>query len=232
MNEYKLFADPFFGEREKLIKGCLGSQLDQTSEIIKQLYSPCTSRLFNAEMQLGPSINLTVEGLIDLEPKKCQALLSAYLYDHALWYLEASCIMLRSGIIGCVYTNLRTCLETIIVSHIIENYETELNKFLTGKEINLSVIEGLLTPKYNEDIKQIKYTLGQWGIHTNINSTIIGIFCDPLTLDKMISETNNPKSQILHEQFVDYGKVCLQAINTVFLVFMFIVSKRLNLKKS
>ena len=45
MSGVKLFADTFYSERENLIRERIGPKVDRLKEELKQLYSPCMTRL-------------------------------------------------------------------------------------------------------------------------------------------------------------------------------------------
>jgi len=225
MTKEKIFMDKFYSEREDLIRKHIGPQLDGLREQLKQLYSPCSVRLMNADQQIKASGELTINDLLDLEPSKRQMIVTATMYHDAFWRLESAYLMLQIGIINVAYSNLRSCLETIIAAHIVENIESESKKFLNRERINQADIAPFISEKYNEDIKQIKEKLSKWGVHSDAESVIIGIYCNPNVFDKMVSETNISKPQIIHQEFVYYAKTCLQAINTIFIIFMFLISK-------
>ena len=225
MFEGKLFIDKFYSERENLVREHLGPQLDGLRQQLRQLYSPCMTRLMNVEQQMQSEKGLTIKDLLDLDPNKRQMVVTATMYNDALWRLEAAYLMLRIGILNVAYSNLRSCLETIIAAHIVENIESASIKFLNGEKINPADIALFIPKKYNEDIKQIKGKLGEWGVHSSVESIVIGSSCSQRTFDMMISETKTSKPQTLSQEFDDYAKVCLQAINTIFLIFFFLISK-------
>ncbi len=202
-----------------------GAQLDGLREQLKQLYSPCMVRLMNAEHQVQAGRELTIGDLLDLEPSKRQMIVTATMYNDALWRLEAAYLMLRIGILNVAYSNLRSCLETIIAAHIVENIESKSVKFLNKERINQAEIAPFIPKKYNDDIKQIKDKLGEWGVHSGVESIMIGIVCNPNTLEKMISENKGSKPQTIQQEFSNYAKTCVQAFNTVYLIFTFLIHK-------
>lgn len=225
MSESKLFLDKFYSERESLIREKIGSTLDILKGDLKQLYSPCMSRLMNAEQQVQTDKGLTIGDLLSLEPSKRQMIVTATMYNDALWRLEAAYLMLCIGILNVAYSNLRSCLETVIAAHIVENIESQSIKFLKGERINQADIAPFIPEKYNEDIKKIKDKLGEWGVHSGVESIMIGTFCSPKTFDKMISDTKVNKPQELHPDFFDFANTCIQAIGDIFIIFMFLMSK-------
>jgi len=225
MSESKLFLDKFYNERENLIREQIGPKLDGLKEDLKQLYSPCMARLMNAEQQVQTDKGLTIGDLLNLEPSKRQMIVTATMYNDALWRLEAAYLMLCIGMLNVAYSNLRSCLETVIAAHIVENIESQSIKFLNRERINQADIAPFIPEKYNENIKDIKEKLGEWGVHSGVESIMIGIFCSPKTFDKMISDTKVNKPQELHPEFSDFANTCIQAIGDVFLIFMFLMSK-------
>ena len=225
MTETQIFSDKFYSERENLVREHIGTQLDGLREQLKQLYSPCITRLMNAAHQTQADRASTIGELLDLEPSKRQMIVTATTYNDALWRLEAAYLMLRIGILNVAYSNLRSCLETIIAAHIVENIESKSVNFLNNERINQADIAPFIPGKYNENIKKIKDKLGEWGVHSGVESIMIGTFCSPKTFDKMISDTKVNKPQQLHPNFFDFADTCIQAIGTVFLIFMFLISK-------
>ncbi len=231
MTEGILFADKFYSERENLVRGHIGTQLDGLKEQLKQLYSPCITRLMNAAYQTQADRASTIGDLLDLEPSKRQMIVTATMYNDALWRLETAYLMLRIGILNVVYSNLRSCLETIIAAHIVENVESESVNFLNKKRINQADIAPFIPKTYNDDIKQIKGKFGDWGVHSGVESIIIGIFCNPNAFEKMTSENKGSKPQTIQQEFSNYGKTCIQAFNTVFLIFKFLINKGTELRR-
>ncbi len=225
MSEAKLFMDKFYSEREILIREQIGSKLDTLKKDLKQLYSPCMSRLMNADQQVQTDKGLTIADLLNLEPSKRQMIVTATMYNDALWRLEAAYLMLCIGMLNVAYSNLRSCLETVIAAHIVENIESQSIKFLNRERINQADIAPFIPEKYNESIKAIKDKLGEWGVHSGVESIMIGISCNPKTFDKMISDTKVNKPQELHPEFFDFANTCIRAIGQVFIIFMFIMSK-------
>lgn len=169
MSESTLFLDKFYNERESLIREQIGPKLDGLKNDLKQLYSPCVVRLMNADQQVQTDKGLTIEDLLNLEPSKRQMIVTATMYNDALWRLEAAYLMLCIGMLNVAYSNLRSCLETVIAAHIVENIESQSIKFLSGERINPADIAPFIPEKYNENIKAIKEKLGEWGIHNDRN---------------------------------------------------------------
>ena len=225
MIERQIFSDKFYSERENLVWKHVGTRLDGLREQLKQLYSPCITRLMNATLQTQSDRASTIGELLDLEPSKRQMIVTATMYNDALWRLETAYLMLRIGLLNVAYSNLRSCLETIIAAHIVENIESISINFLNNERINQADIAPFIPKKYNDDIKQLKYKLGEWGVHSNVESIMIGIFCNPNTYEKMISENKGSKPQTIQQEFSNYAKMCVRAFNTVSLIFHFLIHK-------
>ena len=221
MADSQIFCDTYFEKREKIVREQIGEQLDGVKRDISQLYSPCMVRLMNAQ----PQKELTLEELLSLEPSQRQGILSAVLYNDALWRLEAAHLMLCIGILNVAYSNLRSCLETVVDAHIVENLDTEAIRFLNGEDIEPVKITEFIPAQYDKAIIGMKKTLGNWGVHCSLSGAQLGIFFGPNTFEKMVSDTTIKKEQLLHTGFKDAASTCLQAIGDVFKMFMFLMSK-------
>jgi len=145
MDTGRIFCDKYFGKREELVRELIGKQLDQMEKEFKQLDSPVMSRLMNAQL----SKPLTIDELLSFEPNRRQGILSAVLYNDALWRLEAARIMLSVGMLNVCYSNLRSCLDDFVSAHIIENLDEQAVNFLKTGEINPTKLEAFVPPEYN-----------------------------------------------------------------------------------
>lgn len=221
MTDNQIFCDVYFEKRERIVREQIGEQLDGMKNGISQLYSPCNVRLMNAR----PQRELTLEELLSLKPSQRQGILTAVLYHDALWRLEAAHLMLCIGMINVAYSNLRSCLETIVDAHIVENLDTEAIRFLKGEDIEPTKIAEFIPEEYDEAIKVMKKTFGNWGIHCSLTGAQLGIFFGPNAFEKMVSGTKIKKDQSLHAEFKDAATTCLKAIGDVFLVFMYVIHK-------
>ena len=130
MTNGEIFCDKFYQWRERLVREQIGEELDKLKPEIKQLYSPCMSRLMNAQTQK----ELTLNELLALPPNQRQAIVSTILYNDALWRIEAAYLMLCIGMLNVVYSNLRTCLENVVKAHIVENLDSEAQRLLKGDD--------------------------------------------------------------------------------------------------
>jgi hypothetical protein len=216
-----MFCDKYFEKREKVVREQIGKQLDQMKIDFKPLDSLVWIRLMNAQL-FKP---LTISELLSFEPRKRQGILSAVLYNEALWRLEAARIMLSIGMLNVCYSNLRSCLDDFVGAHIIENLDEEAKNFLNNGKINPIKLENYIPPKYNNFIKDIKKTMGEWGVHCSLDSAQLSILFGPSTFDKMVSETATQKKESLHEDFSDAAEVCIKVMRDVFLMFMFLINK-------
>ena len=93
MADGQLFCDEYFEKREQVVRTQIGAPLDQMRKDFKQLDSPVMTRLMNAQLDKP----LTVDELLSFEPGRIQNILSAVLYNDALWRFQAAYIMLCIG---------------------------------------------------------------------------------------------------------------------------------------
>jgi len=227
MTDGHIFCDKYFEKRESAVREKIGKQLDQLEKEFEQLHSPVMVRLMNAKLEKA----LTLEELLSFEPSRRQGIVSAVLYNDAFWRLEAARIMLTVGMFNVCYSNLRSCLETIVTAHIIENLDAEAIKFIKQKAIVPAKIATFIPDKYNEAIIGMKKTLGNWGVHCSINGTQIGLAFGPSTSDKMLSKTSTQRKEALNEDFANVAITCINVMNDVFLLFMFLIHKGTTYRK-
>ena len=221
MTDNKIFKHPFYAEREQLVYGEIGRDLDQLEAILEQLYSPCLSKIWNTKLS---NKDLTIQDVLDMEQKDRQDIVAAILYNDGLWRIEAAYLMLSVGFLNVAFSNLRSCLESIVAANIAENIDEEAVNFLNGKKIDPTRLNGAINKDYSQQIKEMRERLGEWGVHSNVVATRFGML-GPNTFDKMISKIKNPRSQSLIPGFKEAATDCVRAINSVFLVFMFLISR-------
>jgi hypothetical protein len=221
MTNGSIFCDKHYEKRESAVRKIIGKQLNQMRNDFEQLDSPVMARLMNAQLNKP----LTIDEILSFEPDKRQALLSAILYNDALWRLEAACIMLSIGMINVCYSNLRSCVDNIVGAHIIENLDDEAKNFLKKGEINPLKIEQYIPEQYNDLLKNIKKATGKWGVHCSLDSAFIGLPFGPDTFDKMISKTTTDKPIAINENFDKAAKVCIDIMGKTFIMFMWLMSK-------
>jgi len=221
MSDGKFFQHPFYSEREQLVYKEIGRDLDQLETILEQLTSPCMVRIMNSKLS---NKDLTIQDVLDMETNDRQDIVAAIMYNDGLWRIEAAYLMLCVGLLNVAFSNLRSCMECIIAANIVENIDEEAVNYLNGKRINLNKLNGSIDKDYNQKIKTMKDRLGEWGVHSTIIATRFGMM-GPNTFDKMISKNNYPRPQSLVPGFKDAAIDCVQAINDVFLVFRFLISR-------
>jgi hypothetical protein len=217
----KLYADKFYSDREELIRKSIGERLDTLRNDLSQLDSPCTSKLFT----LPKDNPLTIEKLMSVSSSERQQILSALLYNDAYWRLEAAYLTFCVGMLNITYSNLRSCLETVVAAHIIENLDSEAQNFLTKGEIDPTKIARFIPSNYNELIIELKKKLSDWGVHARLSSIQLSGLFGPNTFDKMASRTSIKREQTLNPEFAKAADVCLQIIGNVFILFMFLMYK-------
>ena len=149
MNESIFFQLPFYKEREELVRQEIGKELLDLESIIEQLYEPCVVRIINSQLS---GKDLTVQDILDMESDQRQDIVGTILYNDGLWRIEAAYMMLCVGYLNVAFSNLRSCLESIVAANIAENIDEEAVKFLNGKKINPQKLSGFTDKDYNQQI--------------------------------------------------------------------------------
>lgn len=221
MTDTQIYCDVFYSQRENLIIEQIGDQLDKLQKDMSQLHSPCLARLMNTQTDQ----DMTAGDLLNLEPSKRQAIVAATMYNDALWRLETAYLMLRIGVLNVVYSNLRSCLEILVSAHIVENIDSEAVRFLNGEKIEPAKVEPFIPEEYSKLIVKMKQKLGDWGVHSGIESIRLGILYGPNTFDKMIVGTKTNRKQSLHPDFPKAATTCIRVIGDVFILFFWLMSK-------
>ena len=75
MENGQISRDKYFERLERLVRGLIGTQLDQMKKDFEQLDSPVMVRLMNAQLNKP----LTIDELLSFEPSRRQGILSAVL---------------------------------------------------------------------------------------------------------------------------------------------------------
>ena len=216
-----LYNDTFYAHREELIRQQIGKRLDTLRRDLSQLDSPCATKLF----AIPHDKVLTIKELLSLNSSERRQILSTLLYNDAYWRLEAAYLTFCVGMLNVTYSNLRSCLETVVAAHIIENLDSEARKFLTKGNVDPTKIARFIPKQYNEQIIKMKKTLGEWGVHSHLSSVQLGSLFGPNVFEKMVSHTSVKREQTLNPEFVNAANTCIQVIGDVFLMFMFLMSK-------
>jgi hypothetical protein len=168
---------------------------------------------------------VTLEELLTAESSFRQAVLSAVLYNDAFWRIESAYLMLSIGMLNVTYSNLRSCLESVIKAHIIENIDSEAIKFLKKGKIEPAKISNFIPKEYNDHILRMKEAFSDWGVHSNLRAVQLGVLFGPNTFEKMVSNIASDRPQELNDSFRDAAKSCIKAMNDVFLMFIWIMLK-------
>lgn len=216
-----LYADSFYAKREDLVREHIGDRLDILRKDLSQLDSPCTAKLF----ALPQDKVLTIDDLLSCEPTLRKQFLSTLLYHDAYWRMEAAYLTLCVGMLSIAYSNLRSCLETLVAAHIIENLDDEAQNFLTKGSVDPTKISRFIPEEYNKNILKMKESLSEWGVHSRLLSTQLSNAFGPSAFDKMISHTSAKRDQTINPHFVDAANTCIEMIGNVFLMFMFLMHK-------
>ena len=168
---------------------------------------------------------ITLEDLLSLDPDSRQAILAAILYNDALWRFESAYLMLTIGMLNVTYSNLRSCLESIVKAHIVENLDSEAIKFLKTGKINPTKISGFIPEEYDNAILKMREAFSDWGIHSHLRAVQLSSLFGPNSFDKMVSATTIKRPQILSDAFTDAATTCIKAMGKVFIMFMWFISK-------
>lgn len=216
-----IYADKFYASREELIRKSIGNRLDTLRKDLSQLDSPRGVKLMNL-----PKRNiLTIKNLLSLETVVRQQILSTLLYNDAYFRLESAYLTFCVGMLNITYSNLRSCLETVVDAHIVENLDNEARRFLTKGEVDRTKIALFVPKEYDQHIVRMKKTLSKLGVHSHLQSIQLSSLFGPNVFDRMISKTSVKREQTLHPAFIEAANQCYQAIGDVFVIFMWLIHK-------
>jgi len=219
MSNANIYSDAFYKARETTVRLHIGKQLDDMKKEISQLHSPCLVRLMTIRK------GITLGDLLSVDSSTRQKTIAAILYNDALWRIEAAYLMLTLGMMNIVYSNLRSCLESIVNAHVVENLDSEAIKFVKTGKINPNKISNFIPEDYDKGILKMKETFSNWGTHSNLRAVQLCAQFGPNIFDMMLSKTNAQSTQILDESFTVAAKDCIKAVGNVLLVFHWIISK-------
>ena len=219
MTNINTYSDTFYKAREIAVRKQIGKQLDNMKKNFSQLHSPCLTRMMKIQKEM------TLEELLSVDSSTRQEILAAVLYNDALWRIEAAYLMLTLGMMNVVYSNLRSCLESVIKAHIVENLDSEAIKFLKTGIINPAKISGFIPKQYDDAIFKWRKAFSDWGTHSNLSAVHLSVLFGPNTFEMMVSKTNAQRVQVLNESFTAAAITCIKAMGQVFLFFMWVISK-------
>lgn len=94
MTTSNIYSDAFYHDREIAVREQIDQLLDSTQKNIVQLHSPCLQRMMKIQEEM------TLEDLLTAEPNVRQEILSAILFNDALWRIEAAYLMLALGMLS------------------------------------------------------------------------------------------------------------------------------------
>ncbi len=226
MSNAHIYSDTFYRGREITVRQQIGKQLDDMEKDLSQLDSPCLVRMMKIQKEM------TLEDLLSVDPNTRQEVLAAILYNDALWRIKATYLMLTLGMLNIAYSNLRSCLESIVNAHIVENLDSEAIKFVETGKINPTKISDFIPENYDRSILNMKRAFGNWGTHSNLSAVHLSALFGPNTFDMMVSKTSAQHDQVLNESFTLAAKTCIEAVGKVFLIFMWIISKGTKYRRS
>lgn len=219
MTDTNIFSEPFYHAREVAVRQQFGSQLDGMKKNLSQLQSPCLSRMMKIQKAT------TFEELLAVEPDARQTIIAAILYNDAFWRIESAYLMLTLGMLNVVYSNLRSCLESVVKAHVVENLDDEAINFIKTGNIDQSKISQFIPEDYDNHILAMKKAFSNWGTHSHLTAIQLSGLFGPNIFDIMVSKTTIQHPQKLDDSFVDAAKKCYTAMGDVFLMFMWIMSK-------
>ena len=215
--------DTFLGKYEQLIRENIGNKLDSLHKQLKSISSECTIRLMN--LQLFEK-KITINDLLQSDSKYRRQVLSAILYNDALWRFEAAYLMLCIGLINISYANLRDSLEALVEAFIVERVDAEANNFLEGRDVNPKAIEQYINSEYNNHLLRMKKAFGDWGVHTSFESVIFTSLFGPSRFDKTMTESPKiNKTLKLPDGFVDEASKCIEYAGFLGVIFSWLMSK-------
>ena len=217
--------ETYFGEYEAIIREVIGDELDRFKKSIKDLENSCTTRLMNVDF-LTKGTPVTIEGLRSTDRAVRCKILSAFLYNDALWRLEAAHLMMCIGILNVAYTNLRTCIEFMQTAFIVERRDEEAKRFLENKEVDLRLMDELLINKeYSDHLQELKNTYTHLGVHRYLSSLLLSSLFGANRFDKYVTESINKHRPFkLPDGFVDEAKLCIRHGERVCLMFQWLES--------
>lgn len=219
MSNANIYSDTFYKAREITVRQQIGKQLDNMKKDISRLHSPCLVRMMKIQKEV------TLEDLLSVDSSTRQEILAAILYNDAFWRMEAAYLMLTLGMLNVVYSNLRSCLESVVKAHVVENLDSEAIKFVKTGMINPAKISDFIPKDWDRNISNMKQTFGAWGTHSSLSAVQLSVLFGPNAWDMTVSKTNAPVAQVLNESFTVAAKTCIEAAGKVFLVFIWIISK-------
>lgn len=219
MSNANIYSDAFYQNRELVIRDKIGEQLDSLRKDISQLNSPCTVRMMKIPK------GMSWENLLSIDSDSRQAILATILYNDAFWRLESAYLVLTIGMLTVTYSNLRSCLESVVKAHIVENLDSEAIKFLKTGKINPTKIAGFIPEEYDNAILKMREAFSDWGTHSHLKAVQLSALFGPSSFDKMVANTNTKRPQMLDDAFTGAARTCIKAMGDVFVMFMWIMSK-------
>ena len=230
MRSQEFNPETFWGRYEQLIRGEIGNELDDFKQLLHGINMDCLTKLSNIES--GPD-GLTVQGLLNCSGEERCQILSAILYDEALWRLEAAYLMISAGLLNIAYANIRESREALVKAFIIHRIDSEARKFLEGKEVDPTKIEAFLLPNINQQLIDIQKICSIWGTHTYLQSVQLTTMFGPGRFQRVVAEVPKVNRKIeLRNGFADTACRCINLAKELGILFIFLLSKSLPPKSS
>ena len=222
--------EAFWGKYEQLIRDVIGSELDNLKKLLRRINMDCLTKLSNIES--GPG-GLTVQDLLDCSSEERCQILSAILYDEALWRLEAAYLMISAGLLNIAYANIRESREALVKAFITHRIDSEAKKFLEGKEVDPTKIEAFLPPNINQQLMGVQKICSIWGTHTYLQSVQLTTIFGPGRFQRVVAEVPKVNRKIeLRDGFADTACRCIKLAKDLGILFIFLLKKSLPPKSS
>lgn len=212
----------YFGEYEAVIRQEIGDRLDSFKKSIGDLENRCTVRMMNVDyFRPDKGQPITVEGMLKYEKGVRGKVLSAFIYNDALWRLEAAHLMICVGMLNVAYANLRSCIEFMQTAFIVERRDEEAITFLGNREVNLKLLDELLINKeYSNHLKQLKELYTHLGVHRYLSSLQLSSLFGANRFEKFVAESlKKHKTPQLPRGFADAANMCIEHGERVWLMF-------------
>jgi hypothetical protein len=221
-------TDTFFGEYESFLRKEIGKGLDGLKKMIHDIEGCCTTRIMNVDM-LRPAEKgsiVKIEDILEIDSKTRGQIVSCFLYNDALYRLEAAHLMMCIGLFSIAYTNLRTCIEFLQTAFIVERLDEQAKKFLNKSDVDLSVIDKLLINReYSKHLQDLKKLYNDLGVHRSIRAVQLTSIFGPNRFHKYVTESiKTPTPFQLPEGFIDVAKECIWHGERVGIMFSWLES--------
>jgi len=221
-------TEGFFGKYESKVREVSGKELDSLKELIHKIENRCTIRVMNIQFHNPTKYSpITVESLKSCKSDSRRKILSALLYNDALWRLEAAYLMMCIGVLNVAYANLRTSLEALLSAYIVERCDNEALSLLGNGRVNQKLAEDFITnSEYSDLLRAMKKAFSDWGVHTNFQSLQISSLFGANRFEKFVAESKLKvkKEPQLFQGSIDAIGICIKHGTQVGILFSWLES--------